>query len=146
MTRRIGRLGHCHRCIYTWRIRGRGRPKVCPRCKSRLWSIPKLLPLRPGDGLGVDDILGPHRASVLRAARKNGAQALWIFGSVARREARSDSDVDIMVRWKRPVSLLGKARLHVELERLLGRSVDLVNEGGLHWAIEPKALAERVMI
>ena len=146
MTKRIGRVGHCFRCIYSWRIRGRGKPKVCPRCKSRLWNVPRRRTDTPGNGLGFEEILKPYRLAVLRVAKKNGAAALWVFGSVARRDARPDSDVDIMVRWKRPVSLLDKAHLNVELEHLLGRKVDLVNEGGLHWFIEPKAEAERVPI
>lgn len=119
---------------------------MCPRCKSRLWNVPKQRPAAAGNGLGFEEILKPHRGELLRVAQKNGAAALWVFGSVARREARPDSDVDIMVRWSRPVSLLDKAHLNVELERLLGRKVDLVNEGGLHWAIEPRVEAERVPI
>jgi uncharacterized protein len=88
----------------------------------------------------------PHRVAILRAARASGASALWVFGSVARQDARPGSDVDLMVRWRRPVSLLAKAHLNVQLERLLRRKVDLVNEGGLHWAAKPIVEAERVRV
>ena len=119
---------------------------MCPRCKSRLWNVPRQRPVALGNGLGFEEILQPHREELLRVAHHHGAAALWVFGSVARRGAGPDSDVDIMVRWSRRVSLLDKALLNVELERLLRRKVDLVNEGSLHWAIEPKVEAERVPI
>jgi uncharacterized protein len=146
MTRRIGRLGHCYRCIYTWRIRSRGQPSVCPRCKSRLWRVPKIRPLRTGSGLGIEEVIRPHRAELLRLRRKYGAARLWVFGSVRRNEAGPESDVDLMVEWGRSVSFLAKAGLGLEIEKVLGRHVDLVNAGSLHWAIAPQVEAEKVEI
>jgi uncharacterized protein len=146
MTRRVGRLGRCFRCVHTWRIRARRKPAVCPRCKSRLWATPKVRAPSLGNGLGVEEVLGPYRSDLRRIARQHAVRQLWVFGSVRRSEATSGSDVDLMVRWSRPVSVLGKAKLNVALEELLGRRVDLVNEGGLHWAIEPQVEAERVEV
>ncbi len=40
MTKRKARYGHCQRCLHTWRMRRRS-PPMCPRCKSRLWRIPR---------------------------------------------------------------------------------------------------------
>jgi uncharacterized protein len=71
---------------------------------------------------------------------------LRVFGSVRRREATTSSDVDFLVEWKRPVSLLAYAGLRSELEDLLGRRVDLANRGGLHPAIGPRVEAEAVPI
>lgn len=51
-----------------------------------------------------------------------------LFGSFARNEQRSDSDVDILVSFAKPIdgwSFSGMAR---ELEEILGRPVDLVTE------------------
>lgn len=45
MTKRIVRLAHCYRCVYTWRMRRRS-PTMCPRCKSRLWALPKFRPVQ----------------------------------------------------------------------------------------------------
>jgi hypothetical protein len=140
------RRGRCYRCIYTWTIRHRRNPKVCPRCKSRLWSVPKFRPVVLGNGLGIDDVLGPHRIEIRRVAKKNGATRLWVFGSVRRQEARPDSDVDLLVKWRRPVSLLAHVHLAGEIERILGRKVDLANWGGLHWAIEPQVEREALPI
>jgi uncharacterized protein len=63
---------------------------------------------------------------------------------VRRREATQRSDVDLLVRWARPHSLLDRAELEQEIEDLVGRPVEIVNEGGLHWAIEPQVESEKV--
>ena len=53
----------------------------------------------------------------------------WLFGSFARGEETEDSDVDILVQFDHssPIGLFA----YGELERLLGRSVDLVTDAGL---------------
>lgn len=143
MTRRLVRFGHCYRCIYTWRMRYRN-PKVCPRCKSKYWNVPKILPLRLGHGLGAEEILGPHRGTILRLARRHGASRVRIFGSVRRREAGRDSDVDLLLDWKRGTSLLDVARFRLDVQDLLGRKVDTVEPGNLHWAIRPQVESEAI--
>ncbi len=144
MSGQKGRSGQCYRCIHTWTIRGKRRPAVCPRCKSRLYDRPRLRPVSIGRGLGVEEILQPHRDEIWAAARRFGAERLWVFGSVRRRQATQLSDVDLLVRWGRPHSLLDRESLAAEIEAILMRRVDLVNEGGLHWAIEPQVESERV--
>ena len=67
-----------------------------------------------------------------------------IFGSLRRREADATSDVDLLIRWRKSASLLNIARFRVEARGLLGRKVDTVEEGFLHWAIQPQAEAEAV--
>ncbi len=139
-----GRQSRCYRCIYVWTLRKARQPAVCPRCKSRLYRIPKLRPITVGRKFGIEDLLHPHREEILAAARRYGAVRIWVFGSVRRREATTGSDVDLMVRWGRPHSLLDQASLAAEIQTILGRPVDLVNEGGLHWAIEPQVESEKV--
>ena len=62
----------------------------------------------------------------------------WLFGSYARGEQREDSDVDILVEFDRKnskVGLLKYAAIIVDLEKILNRNVDLVENGGLMpWA------------
>ena len=144
MTKRTGREGRCYRCVYRWRIRRRGNPAVCPRCKSRLWNVPKIRPVKLGDGLGIEEVLGPHRKEVARAAKKHGAVEIRVFGSVRRREADSRSDLDLLVRWRPGVSLLDVARFRLAVQGVLGRRVDTVESDLLHWAIRPQVLAEAV--
>jgi hypothetical protein len=117
---------------------------MCPRCKSKLWDVPKIRPVKLGTGLGIEEVLLPHREEIRRLVRRHGASQILVFGSVRRREATERSDVDLIVRWKRRVSLLDHAGLRLDIEKVLGRPVDLVNEGGLHWAIQPQVEAEAV--
>ena len=56
----------------------------------------------------------------------------WVFGSVARGEDTPHSNVDLLVIYdKDGVSLLKHASMIVDLEELLGRRVDIVEEGTL---------------
>jgi uncharacterized protein len=144
MSGRKGRVAHCYRCVYTWRTRRESGPRMCPRCKSRRFDQPKLRPVRLGHGLGIPEVIAPHRQAIRRAGRRYGVRRIWVFGSVRRREATRRSDVDLLVEWQRPVSLLDVAGLRAELCQALGRGVDLVNRHGLHWAIEPQVEAEKI--
>lgn len=143
MTPRLVRLGRCYRCVYTWRMRKR-RPATCPRCKSRLYDVPVVPPLRLGGGLGIRDVLGPHRARILEIAKEEGVEALWVFGSVRRNEATKRSDVDLLVHWGRSASLFDVGRLRARLEGEIGRRVDLVERGAVHWAMAHRIESEAV--
>ena len=56
----------------------------------------------------------------------------WLFGSFARGEETPLSDVDLLVQYdKDGISLLKHCAMICELEKLLGRPVDLVEDGML---------------
>ena len=62
-------------------------------------------------------------------AETEGISAAWLFGSVARGTARSDSDVDVGVLFRKdpPQTLDGyRFDLEADLEDLLGETVQLV--------------------
>ena len=141
MTRRQVRVAHCFRCIYTWRMRNR-LPRMCPRCKSRLWNVPRIREASQGEGQGVEEILTPHRGEILRLAHRFGATNIRVFGSVRRGDADEKSDVDLLVGWRAGVSLLDSAGFRIALTDLLKRKVDVVDERYLHWAIRPQVIAE----
>lgn len=122
----------------------RRRPAFCPRCKSRYYDVPKILPVRLGNGSGIEELLTPHRVRILALSRRLGVEGLWVFGSVRRREARHGSDVDLLVKWKTEVSLMDVAAFLGELEAELGRRVDLVDYDGIHWALRPQIHSEAV--
>jgi len=69
-----------------------------------------------------------------------GVKSLSLFGSVARNEATSTSDVDLLVEFNRPVGYFGLFALQDYLEKLLGCSVDL----GTFDSLKPY-MRERVM-
>jgi predicted nucleotidyltransferase len=135
----------CFRCLYKW------TPRVslltrCPRCKSKLWNTPKIHSIRYGSGLGIEEIIAPHREDILRLARKYGAKELKVFGSVRRREARTDSDIDLLVVWEKNRPSMAWLRLPKELEKVLGHPVDLTEPESLDWSIRPQVEAEAVLV
>lgn len=87
-------------------------------------------------------LLDARKEQILELARKNGAYDVRIFGSVARAEARSDSDIDFLVRLEAGRSLLDLARLLRELQSLLGQPVDVVTEAGLRPRIRQRVLRD----
>ena len=69
-----------------------------------------------------------------------------VFGSVARGQDRSDSDVDLLVDLSPGVSLFTLARLQRELEQLLSARVDLIPDDGLKPAGEGTIHTEAVAL
>lgn len=67
-------------------------------------------------------ILSAHRSELSHA----GVRTLACFGSVARDEARPDSDIDMLVEFTRQPNFTSYMNLKFLLEDLLGRRVDLV--------------------
>ena len=84
--------------------------------------------------------LGPAIAAL---CRRYGVRELAVFGSVARGDDGSDSDVDLLYV-REPGNAMGLAFLDLrdELSALLGREVDLVPKDGLHWVIRDRVLAD----
>ena len=60
-------------------------------------------------------------------------EKVWLFGSFARGEEDSESDVDLLVEYMKDVyvSLLTIGGIYMDIKDLLGREVDLVEEGCL---------------
>ena len=72
-----------------------------------------------------------HRAQIVALARRHNGSAISVFGSVARGEEHSDSDIDFLVEFERGSSLFDLVRLEDDLRKLLGCSVDVVSAGSL---------------
>jgi predicted nucleotidyltransferase len=66
------------------------------------------------------------REKLIEIAKAWGITYLALFGSVARNEARPESDVDLAVRFGQPISLLDLVGIRLEMEAKLGRPVDLI--------------------
>jgi predicted nucleotidyltransferase len=63
--------------------------------------------------------------------RRNGVTRLRVFGSYARGEATKESDVDLIVDFSTPKSLIGLVRIEREMSAALGVRVDLLTEGAI---------------
>ena len=84
------------------------------------------------------------RQQIFLLARKYGAHNVRIFGSVARGEARPDSDIDFLVELEPGRSLFDLGGLLYELQSLLGVEVDVVTEKGLRARIREQVLRDAV--
>ncbi len=98
----------------------------------------------------MDDVLpgqvflGLLRSDVLRVATTHGARHVRVFGSVARGDARSDSDLDLLVDLEPGRSLLDLVAIKQDLEDLLGRPVDVVTEAAISPFFRAEVLREAV--
>jgi predicted nucleotidyltransferase len=92
--------------------------------------------------MGIKEIIGEKRNEILKIASRHGAKDVRVFGSVARGDARPDSDVDFLVKLEPGVTLLGHAALVRELENYLGRKVDVISEMGLRQRVRHNVLRE----
>ncbi|MBX3178272.1 MAG: nucleotidyltransferase family protein [Candidatus Hydrogenedentes bacterium] len=73
-----------------------------------------------------------------------GLKSLSLFGSAARDEMRSDSDLDILVTFDGPATASRYFGVQFYLEDLLGRTIDLVTDKALRRELQPIINAERI--
>ena len=85
-----------------------------------------------------------EEAKLAELCRQYQVRELSVFGSVARGDMRTDSDVDLLVEFlpEAEISLLEHAGLMLDLSELLGRRVDLVSKRGLKPLIRYSILQE----
>jgi predicted nucleotidyltransferase/DNA-binding XRE family transcriptional regulator len=130
---------------------------------ARQPSLPTLARLVAATGLELDIRLseatttGPtggalgqrvrrQRAELQAVLARYGLSNARVFGSVARGEDGSESDLDLLVDVPDGVGLVTLGRCQAELERLLGARVDLVPVGDLKGRVASEALAEAVAL
>lgn len=84
----------------------------------------------------------PHE-EISELCRRHRVQELALFGSALTSNFNEDSDFDFLVTFRPEarVGFLELARVQRELEKILGRKVDLVPKGGLKPAIRDSVLA-----
>ena len=72
----------------------------------------------------------------------------WLFGSYSRGEQTEDSDVDILVHYKEDsdVSLFTIGGMYMDLRRITGRNVDLIEEGTLEPYAAKTANRDKILI
>jgi uncharacterized protein len=93
------------------------------------------------------EVLLEAAAPVLKAlAAEHGYSRLAVFGSVARHEARKDSDIDLLVEAPEGTSSFDFLRFKQLVERVLGREVDLVSYGGLKANIDEDIRREAMLL
>ena len=92
------------------------------------------------------EILRQRRDDIMRLATKHGATNIRVFGSVARDQAKQDSDLDLLIDVGPNTSSWFPAGLILDLENLLGCRVEIVTEKGLNPELRDQVLSEAMRI
>lgn len=69
--------------------------------------------------------------------KQRGVEFAGVFGSYARGEATQASDLDLLIRFSEPLSLIELIGLERELSEALGVKTEIVTERSLHRYIAP---------
>jgi len=86
------------------------------------------------------------KEAIIRVLKAHGAARISIFGSYARGEAGPESDIDILVRFGRPRSLIQLVTIEDELRLALHRNVDLLTEKAVSPYLRDVVLRDEVVI
>lgn len=84
------------------------------------------------------------RDEILRIAARYGVTHVRIFGSVARGDAKPESDIDFLVEYPARFSLLDLAGLVNDLEALLGHRVEIASGTNLREELRPYIMRDAV--
>lgn len=93
-----------------------------------------------------DEVIGFLSLHRQELEERFGVGSLALFGSVARDEAGSESDVDLLVEFRETPSLTEYMRFKFWLEDHLGRPVDLVMKGALKAWAKPLVESEAIRV
>lgn len=88
--------------------------------------------------------LRAQREAIIRLAATYGASNVRVFGSLARGDERSDSDIDLLVDMAPEQSLLAWSGFWQELEVMIGSKIDLAVSTDLRPEVKRAVLAEAV--
>lgn len=111
-----------------------------PAVSQQLKFAPDVVQVHP-------QLLLDAAAPVLKAlAAERGYGKLAVFGSVARGQARADSDIDLLIEPPHGSSSFDFAEFKMLLEQVLGREVDLISWGGLKPGLDDDIGREAVLL
>lgn len=96
--------------------------------------------------MGISDEVWEKRKDILQVAARHHATDVRLIGSVARGEAEPDSDVDLVVRFLPTATASSHSAMVDELERLLGRKVEVIGEDALRASTRARLQHEAVAL
>ena len=96
--------------------------------------------MKPSEALAL------HRAAIRQVVESHRARNARVFGSVMRGQDTDGSDLDILVDPTPETTLMDVAAIQVELQGLLGVSVDVLTPRALSDAFRSQVLSEAVPV
>jgi predicted nucleotidyltransferase len=110
-------------------------------------AVSQQLKFAPELGAVHPEVILDAAAPILKAiAVDHGYRRLAAFGSVARHQARQDSDIDLLVEAPEGTSSFDFVRFKQLIEQVLGREIDLVDYGALKPRVDDDIRREAVML
>lgn len=96
--------------------------------------------MKPSEALSI------NREAIRRVVESHRARNPRIFGSVIHGDDTEDSDLDILIDPTPETTLMDVAAIQVELQRLLGVSVDVLTPRALPEKFRNRVLSEAVPV
>ena len=78
--------------------------------------------------------------------RQNHVEYAGVFGSRARGDYRKDSDLDLLIRFNKPIGMFAFVDLQDRLKEVTGKKIDLVTELSLSPYIKDKVMSDLVTV
>ena len=94
--------------------------------------------------MNIKEELLLKKSIIQEIAKKHGAYDVRIFGSISRGAEKDGSDIDLLVKTEKKTSPWFPGGLIVDLEKILGRKVDVVTERGLNKLIRDYVLKDAI--
>ena len=96
--------------------------------------------------IDISQVIESLRQQLQLVRQRYQVESLSVFGSYVRHEQRPDSDLDVLVTFTEPPSLLKFIELENYLSDNIGVKIDLVMKDSLKPRIGQQILSEAVMI
>ena len=96
--------------------------------------------------MNIKELLKDKRGKILKIAARYGAYNVRVFGSAARGEAGTESDIDFLIDLEGTWTLFDHIGMKQELEDLLERKVDVIVADALRDIVRDHALREAVAL
>jgi predicted nucleotidyltransferase len=93
-----------------------------------------------------DEILKKLREQLPYLRETYGVNTIGLFGSYSRGEQNTESDVDLFVRFERPIGFFKFIALEDYLSERLGLKTELVTEDALKPLIKPSVMRDVVYV
>jgi uncharacterized protein len=91
-------------------------------------------------------IAGVSAAAIREVAERHGGKRVRVFGSFARGDNRSNSDLDLLIDLEPGRSLLDLIAIKQDLEDLLARRVDVVTEQSISPYMRDAVIQEAIAL
>ena len=86
------------------------------------------------------------KKEIVPILKRQGVAKAAFFGSFARGEEKNKSDIDLLIKFKGSKSLIDLVGLRFELEKKLGKKVDLLTYNAIHPRLKKYILKEQKII